>query len=189
MRLEALRPRSRRATPTCRRRAARWAERNLDGAATRAARRGRALFPAPVGLDAVPQCHRQGGGHLDRGHRRPALHGFPRQQRASHRLRPSAAEARDRRADGRAAVHAAALHVGAGGRARAQARRDRAGRALARCCSRPAARMRSRSRSRSRAPRPAATRRCRSGTPSTAPASARRRSAARRCSARARTGR
>ena len=96
----------------------------------RAARRGRELFPAPVGLDAVPQRHRQGRRHLDRGHRRPPLHGFPRQQRAPHRLRPSAPEARDRRADGRAAVRAAPLYLRAGGRARGQARRDRAGQSV-----------------------------------------------------------
>ena len=90
------------------------------------ARRGRAPFPAPVGVDPMPQRHRQGGRHLDRGYGRPPVHGFPRQQRPPHRLRASAPEARDRPADGCAAVHAAALHVGAGGRARAQARRDRA---------------------------------------------------------------
>ena len=58
------------------------------------------------------------------------VHGFPRQQRPPHRLRPSAAQARDRRADGGAAVHAAALHVGAGRGARPQARRNRARRSL-----------------------------------------------------------
>ena len=53
--------------------------------------------------------------------------------------------------------------------------RDRAGQPRPRCCSPPAARTPSRSRSRSRAPRPAASRRCRSGMRSMAPASAPRR--------------
>ena len=86
-----------------------------------------AHFLTPIRFDAVPQCHRQGRRHLHRGCGRPPLHGFPRQQRASHRLRPSAAEARHRRADGCAAVRAAPLHVRAGGRAREKARRDRTG--------------------------------------------------------------
>ena len=60
----------------------------------RAAGRGRAPFPPPIRLDALPQRHRQGRRHLDRGCGRPPLHGFPRQQRPSHRLRPSAPEAR-----------------------------------------------------------------------------------------------
>ena len=107
-----------------------WAEKNLDAEARTLLAEDEKIFPAPVGLDAVPQRHRQGRRHLDRGHGRPPLHGFPRQQRASHRLRPSAAEARDRRADGRAAVRAAPLHLRAGGRAGREARRDRAGQSL-----------------------------------------------------------
>ena len=106
------------ATPTCRRSGAPGPTRNLDAEARALLAEDETLFPAPVGLDALPQRHRQGRGHLDRGHRRPPLHGFPRQQRPPHRLRPSAPEARHRRADGCAAVRAAPLHLRAGGRAR-----------------------------------------------------------------------
>jgi 4-aminobutyrate aminotransferase len=55
---------------------------------------------------------------------RPPLHGLPRQQCASHRLRSSAPEAGDRRADGCAALCAAPLRLRTGHRARAQAQRD-----------------------------------------------------------------
>ena len=152
----------------------------------RAAGRGRALLPAPVGVDAVPQRHCQGGGHLDRGRGRPALHGFPRQQRAPHRLRPSAPEEGHRRADGGAALRAAPLRQRAGrGAGEASSRTSRRS-GPPRCCSPPAARMPSRWRSRSRAPPPGASRRCPSGTPSMARASAPARCRARRCSARGR---
>ena len=115
-----------------------------------------------------------------------ALHGFPRQQRAPHRLRPSAPEEGDRRADGGAAVRAAPLRQctgrGAGEEARRRSRRS----GQPRCCSPRAARTPSRWRSRSPAPPRAGSRRCPSGTPSTARASAPARCRARRCSAPAR---
>ena len=163
-----------------------WQGRALDEATRAAAGGGRALFPAPVGVDAVPQRHRQGRGHLHRGRGGTAVHGFPRQQRASHRLRPSAPEAGDRRADGRAAVRTPPLRLRAGHRAGAQALQVSRRSARPRCCSRPAARTPSRWPSRLPARRRGGSRRCRSGMPSTAPASVPRRCRARRCSARAR---
>ena len=135
-------------------RRAAWQARALDEATRALLAEDERYFPAPVGVDAVPQRHRQGRGHLDRGRGRPALHGFPRQQRAPHRLRPSAPEEGHRRADGGAAVRAAPLRQRAGrGAGEASSRTSRrSGRP--RCCSPPAARMPSRWRSRSRAPRP-----------------------------------
>ena len=64
---------------------------------TRRARcsRGQRSVPAPVGVDAVPVGDPPRRRHLDRGHGRPALHGFPRQQRAPHRLWPSATHRSD----------------------------------------------------------------------------------------------
>ncbi len=73
-----------------------------------------------------------------------------------------------------------------GGAAGREAGRDRAGRALRRSCSPPADRTRSRSPSSWPAPRPAGSRRCPSGTRSTAPASAPPRCRGKRCSAPAR---
>ena len=95
-----------------------WAEKNLDPEARRRCSPRTRNISCASRSRRLPQRHREGRRHLDRGHRRPPLHGFPRQQRAPHRLRASAAEARDRRADGRAAVRAAPLHLRAGGRAR-----------------------------------------------------------------------
>ena len=112
-----------------------------------------------------------------------AVHGLPRQQRAPHRLRSSAPQEGDRRADGGAAVRAAPLCQCTGRGAGEEALGDLTLRAEPRCCSRPAARTPSRWRSRSPAPPRAGTRRCPSGTPSTVPASAPARCRARRCSA------
>ena len=69
-----------------------------------------------------------GVGHLARRRRGPALHGFPRQQRAPGRPRASARRAGGQGRARHAAVLAAAIHERSGGRARAPARRACAGR-------------------------------------------------------------
>ena len=109
---------------------------------------------------------------------------FPRQQRASGRLRPSESRRRDQGGTRDASLLAPPLRQPRPPTPwRAASSRPRR-RGSTRFCSRRAARRRSAWRSSSRATRPAATRRCRCGIRSTAPISTPSASAARPCSAR-----
>ena len=122
------------------------ARRRLDGATQadpgtrRPARPRRRRLPAPEPVEPLRFGHRQGGGHLDRGHRRAPLHGFPWQQRPPHRLRPSPLEGtRSRRSSTTSASRRAASPAS---RPSNWPRRSAASRRAisTRCCSPPAAR-------------------------------------------------
>ena len=161
-----------------------WAARPSRPGDPRAAGRGRALVPAPVALDALPERRRARRRQLAHRPARPPHPRFPRQQRPPGRLRPPQGRGGDQGPARPPAVLPAPLHQSCGDRSGAppgRAGAGHAGQGAARAERHGGDRHGARS---SPATPPAGTRRSRCGMRSTAPTSTPSRSAARRCSAR-----
>ncbi len=99
----------------------------FERAGARGGRRGRALFSAPVAVDALPHRDRPRRGRLAHRRRREAHSRFPRQQRPSARPRPSEGGRGDPPRDGDPALLHAPLRQPDCDCARPSADRNRAG--------------------------------------------------------------